>query len=93
MLADRPVRVGDLCRFDERHGQGWNPVGTVEEFGLRSTKIRQFDSAGREAAQKRVRQWASAQELPFPDLAEDHRKSISDQLDYPPAGSPGADRG
>ena len=43
LFADRPIRVGDLCRFDERHGQGWNPVGTVEAIGLRSTKIRQFD--------------------------------------------------
>ena len=30
LLADRPIRVGDLCRFDERHGQGWNPIGAVE---------------------------------------------------------------
>lgn len=43
LFADRPIRVGDLCRFDERHGQGWNPVGIVEAIGLRSTKIRQFD--------------------------------------------------
>lgn len=226
LFVDRPIRVGDLCRFDERHGQGWNPVGTVEEIGLRSTKIRQFDrslitipnadladrnivnlstcetfllhqrfavryettddqlrylltklrellhghprtihtaadpirvrflgfrdhelsvemrtyirttiyqeflaiqedimlramkivkqagtgfalpsqtlymarydgldDAGREAAEKRVREWGSAQELPFPDLAEEHRKRVSGKLDYPPEGSPGADRG
>lgn len=43
LFADRPIRVGDLCRFDERHGEGWNPVGTVEAIGLRSTKIRQPD--------------------------------------------------
>jgi MscS family membrane protein len=226
LYADRPVRIGEMCRFDERHGQGWNPVGTVESIGLRSTKIRQFDrslitipnadlaernivnlsacekfllqqrlalryettddqlryvlgklrellhghpktihtaadpirvrflgfrdhelsvemrayirtivypeflaiqedimlrtmklvkqagtgfalpsqtlymahydgldDSGREAAEKRVREWASAQELPFPDLSEEHRKRISDKLDYPPEGSPGADRG
>ena len=226
LLADRPVRIGDLCRFDERHGQGWNPVGTVEEIGLRSTKIRQFDrslitipnadlaernianlsacetfllqqrfallyettddqlryvlaklrellhghpktihtaddpirvrflgfrdheltvemrayirttiyseflaiqedimlramqvvkqsgtgfglpaqtlymtryggldDAGREAAEKRVREWASAQELPFPDFTEERCKEMSHKLDYPPEGSPGADRG
>jgi MscS family membrane protein len=44
-------------------------------------------------AEKRVREWASAQTLPFPDMAEDERKRITDTLDYPPAGSPGADRG
>lgn len=226
LIADRPIGVGDLCRFDERHGQGWNPVGTIEEIGLRSTKIRQFDrslitipnadlaernivnlsacetflfqqrfallyettddqlryvlaklrellhghpktihtpedpirvrflgfrdheltvemrayirtnvyseflaiqedmmlrvmklvqQAGtrfalpaqtlymtryegledtkRDAAEKRVREWASAHELPFPDFTEEQRKDLSNKLDYPPEGSPGADRG
>ena len=31
-----PVRVGDFCRFDDK-------VGTVEEIGLRSTRIRTLD--------------------------------------------------
>ena len=44
-------------------------------------------------AEKRVREWASAQTLPFPDMAEDERQRITDTLDYPPEGSPGADRG
>ncbi|WP_415836470.1 mechanosensitive ion channel family protein [Palleronia rufa] len=33
LIADRPVRVGDFCRFGET-------LGTVEEIGIRSTKIR-----------------------------------------------------
>jgi len=33
IFADRPVRVGDFCRFGEE-------VGTVEEIGLRSTRLR-----------------------------------------------------
>jgi len=226
LFADRPIRVGDLCRFDERHGQGWNPVGTVEAIGLRSTKIRQFDRSlitipnadlaernivnlsacetfllqqslplryetsadqlryvlatlrellhahpmtihteespirarflgfrdqaltlelrayirtssyteflaiqedimlrvmqaiqqagtgfalpaqtlymardsgpdaeARAAAEQRVREWAAAHELPFPDMDEAQRKRITDTLDYPPEGSLGADRG
>ncbi len=36
ILADRPVRVGDFCRFGGR-------VGTVEEIGLRSTRVRTLD--------------------------------------------------
>jgi MscS family membrane protein len=36
LYADRPVRVGDFCRFGDR-------VGTVEEIGLRSTRIRTLD--------------------------------------------------
>lgn len=33
LVADQPVRVGDLCRFGTQ-------VGTVEDIGLRSTRIR-----------------------------------------------------
>jgi MscS family membrane protein len=43
LFADRPVRVGDLCRFDEESNPGWRPVGCVESIGLRSTRIRRFD--------------------------------------------------
>ena len=226
LFADRPVRVGDLCRFDEESIQGWRPVGRVEAIGLRSTKIRRIDDflitipnaefaqrnivnlssndrfllsttlglryettddqlrfllvqlrelmhahpktmhtandpirirflgfgesclnvelrgyistksyseflaiqedimlrvldmvkqAGtgfafpsrtmyyardggldderQQAAEKQVREWASAQTLPFPDFTEDYRKGITDTLDYPPEGSPDADRG
>lgn len=36
LVADQPVRVGDFCRFGDR-------VGTVEEVGLRSTRVRTLD--------------------------------------------------
>ena len=36
LFADRPVRVGDFCRYGDK-------VGTVEEIGLRSTRIRSLD--------------------------------------------------
>jgi len=36
LYADRPVRVGDFCRFGDQ-------VGTVEEIGLRSTRVRTLD--------------------------------------------------
>lgn len=36
LYGDRPVAVGDFCRFGDR-------VGTVEEIGLRSTRIRTLD--------------------------------------------------
>lgn len=36
VLADRPVQVGDFCRFGDK-------VGIVEEIGLRSTRIRTLD--------------------------------------------------
>jgi MscS family membrane protein len=36
LISDQPVRVGDFCRFGDR-------VGTVEDVGLRSTKVRTLD--------------------------------------------------
>jgi MscS family membrane protein len=36
LFASQPVRVGDFCRFGDQ-------VGTVEEIGLRATKIRTLD--------------------------------------------------
>ncbi len=36
IIADHPVEEGDFCRFGDQ-------VGTVEEFGLRSTKVRTLD--------------------------------------------------
>jgi len=36
LIMDQPVRVGDFCRFDGK-------VGTVEEVGLRSTRVRTLD--------------------------------------------------
>lgn len=224
IFVDRPVRVGDLCRFDEESNPQWRPVGRVESIGLRSTKIRRFDRSlitipngkfaqlnivnlsksdrflmattlglryetshdqlrfvlgelrtmlhahpktvhtaddpvrvrfigyvdhslnigirvyirtvsyneflavqedillrvgeivehagtafafpsrmvyhGRDTgldkerqgcAEKQVREWSAAHSLPFPDITEDQRKKVSDTIDYPPEGSPGAD--
>lgn len=36
LVADQPVRVGDVCRFGDK-------MGTVEDIGLRSTRIRTPD--------------------------------------------------
>lgn len=36
VVSDRPVHVGDFCRFGDR-------AGTVEDIGLRSTRIRTVD--------------------------------------------------
>jgi MscS family membrane protein len=38
LFADRPVRVGDFCRYGD-------DVGTVEEVGLRSTRIRTLENS------------------------------------------------
>src|SRR5690606_22365912 len=36
LRADRPVRIGDVCRFG-------STLGTVEEIGSRSTRMRTLD--------------------------------------------------
>jgi MscS family membrane protein len=36
VISDRPVSVGDFCRFGDR-------TGTVEDIGLRSTRVRTLD--------------------------------------------------
>jgi MscS family membrane protein len=38
LYLDRPVRIGDFCRFGD-------VVGSVEEVGLRSTRIRQLEGS------------------------------------------------
>ncbi len=43
LFADRPVRVGDLCRYDDDVTPGWRPIGRIESIGLRSTKVRHLD--------------------------------------------------
>jgi MscS family membrane protein len=43
LYADRPVRVGDFCRYGEDPSPSWLRIGTVEEIGLRSTRIRGID--------------------------------------------------
>ncbi|MEZ5866604.1 MAG: mechanosensitive ion channel family protein [Geminicoccaceae bacterium] len=36
LIADRPVRIGEFCRFGDR-------LGTLESIGLRSSRIRSLD--------------------------------------------------
>ena len=50
-----------------------------------------LDDERRQAAEKKVREWASAHMLPFPEFDAEYRKKITDTLDYPPEGSPRAD--
>lgn len=51
-----------------------------------------LDTEQQQAAEKQVREWASAHTLPFPDIDELTRQQITDTLDYPPEGSPDAEQ-
>ncbi len=50
------------------------------------------DRERQQSSEQQVREWAAAQNLPFPDFPDDYRVQIKDTLDYPPKGSPGAGR-
>ena len=43
LYFDRPLKVGDFCRYGEDPSPGWLRIGTIEEIGLRSTRLRGID--------------------------------------------------
>jgi len=49
-----------------------------------------LDAERQQAAEKQVRDWCAAQELPFPGFSAEYRKKFRNTLDYPPEGSPEA---
>lgn len=50
-----------------------------------------LDEDKQKKAEKQVREWAAAQELPFPNFTDKQKSKFSGTLDYPPDGSPGSD--
>ena len=71
-------------------------AGTAFAFPSRTpyhTRDGGLDTDRQQDAEKQVREWAAAHALPFPEFSDEVRKKIMDTLDYPPEGSPGADRG
>ncbi len=47
-----------------------------------------LDEEHKQAAEATVRDWCSAQVLPFPNFSFEYRKKNRNTLDYPPEGSP-----
>ncbi|MBW2476600.1 MAG: mechanosensitive ion channel family protein [Deltaproteobacteria bacterium] len=43
LFADKPVRVGDFCRYGEDPTRDWQRIGYIESIGIRSTQIRGLD--------------------------------------------------
>lgn len=46
-----------------------------------------LDQERRRAAEKQVREWTEAGELPFPDMSEEQREALAGTLHFPPEGS------
>ena len=43
LYVDKPLKVGDFCRYGDDLSSGFLRIGTVEEIGLRSTRLRGID--------------------------------------------------
>jgi MscS family membrane protein len=43
LFINKPVRVGEFCRYGEDPNPGWLRIGTVEEIGWLTTRIRGID--------------------------------------------------
>jgi MscS family membrane protein len=43
LYVNKPVRVGEFCRYGEDPNPDWQRIGTVEEIGLLSTRLRGND--------------------------------------------------
>lgn len=90
LFADRLVRVRDPFRYGDQ-------VGTVEEIGLRSTRVRTLDrtvvaipNAEFSNLQLENYAWREEGELPFPGFSDSFREEGENTLSWPPPGSPGA---
>ena len=57
LFANKPVRVGDFCRYGEDPSAGWLRIGTVEENGLISTRIRGIDRTRRDSGWLALPNW------------------------------------
>ena len=85
VITDRPVAIGDFCKFG-------NQVGTVEDIGLRSTRIRtldrtlltvpngQFSSMTLENFSKRDKMWFHLTLNLRRDTTSDQMRTLLDSL-------------
>ena len=78
LFVDKPVRVGDFCRYGDK-------VGTVEEIGLRSTRIRSRDRTvvtvpNADFSQMEIESFAERDRILFRHNMELRRETTDDQL-------------
>ena len=81
VISDRPVQVGDFCRF------GDGRVGTVEEIGLRSTRIRTLDRTlvtipNADFAQRELENFAARDRMRLFTILGLRYETTPDQLRY-----------
>jgi MscS family membrane protein len=80
LFADRPVRVGEFCRFGDT-------IGTVEEIGMRSTRIRTLDHtivsvSNSDFAKARLENYSSRGKIWFHPRIKLRYETTPDQVRY-----------
>jgi len=80
LFADRPVRVGDFCAYGDK-------IGTVEEIGLRSTRIRSLERTivsvpNAEFAQMQIDNFAARDQRLLKTSLQLRYETTPDQLRY-----------
>jgi MscS family membrane protein len=80
LYADRPVRVGEFCRFGDA-------LGTVEEIGMRSTRIRTLDHTvlsvpNAEFAKGRVENYSARRKVWYHPRMRLRYETTPDQVRY-----------
>jgi MscS family membrane protein len=78
-----------MFRIIEQAGTGF----AFPSRTLYHTRDGGLDEEKQQSAEKQVREWSASYELPFPEFSVEQRKAFANTLDYPPEGSPDADRG
>jgi MscS family membrane protein len=84
LFADRPARVGEYCQIG-------NQTGTIEEIGLRTTKIRRKDDtlvtiANAELAQARIENFSRRRKYSFDLVLRLHYQTTMAQFQEIAAG-------
>jgi MscS family membrane protein len=80
LYADQPVRVGEFCRFG-------GTVGTVEEVGLRSTRVRTLDRTvvtipNAEFSNLQIENFAGRDRIWYHPTINLHYETTPDQIRY-----------
>ncbi|YBV96807.1 mechanosensitive ion channel family protein [Phyllobacteriaceae bacterium JZ32] len=80
LYADRPVSVGDFCKFGET-------LGTVEHIGMRSTRVRSLDRTlisvpNSEFANMQIENYARRDRMRFLTTLQLRYETTADQLRY-----------
>ena len=80
LYIDRPVRVGDFCSFGDQ-------TGTVEEIGIRSTKLRALDRTviavpNAQLADMQIVNWAECDQMLINETIGIRYETTPDQLRF-----------